>query len=427
MAFAAVAGGALILSGLRGYEGATAGKPVDFIVDWGGARMLEQGRDPYQWDDIRAAGLEPVLRQNLMEPPFTLGHPPTAFVWLLPLADLPVTSAKIVWMAATMLLVAFMVITMTRSLGYPAPLASAALALGLLVTTTWFMQHLRMGQLGVLIVFFYFLAWRYLRHGNELAAGAMLGLACTLKSYPAALVLLFLLAWRWRVVAAAIAAWLVFAVPVTARFGVVSWSHFLEATGVYTERWVGNIRNASFLGIFQRLRYPVCEFPDGDQKVWTPGVLLALVAFVGLTALAARLARRSLADARRVDVPFAAVAALSTLTAHLGWEHYNVTLIVPFLAAIPALVAARRAGMPWPWVGGAAAAVVAAGALVRISLFAKLDALAAYRAHPPAAHLTVHLLEIANWLPPLLLCAALLAVAAWRDRREPSAPTGSVI
>lgn len=417
---AAGSGGYLILAGLRHYEGAAKGKPVDFIIDWGGAKMLELGLDPYRWDDLRAAGLEPVLHQNLVEPPFTLGHPPTAFVWLLPLTDLPVASAKLVWMAASLLLIAFMVVTMTRSLRYPAPLASAALAMGLLVTCVWFWQHLRIGQLGVLIVFLYFLAWRYLRGGNELAAGAMLGLACTLKSYPAALVLLFLLAWRWRVVAAAIAAWLAFAIPVTARFGLSSWSHFLEATGIYTERWVGNIRNASILGVFQRLRYPVCEVPDGAEPLWTPGVLLTLVLFVGLAALTARLARRSLADPHRVEVPFAAVAALSMLTGHLAWEHYNVTLIVPFLLAAPALVAARREGMGWPGVALAAATILAAGRLLRISLFDKLDALSAYRANPASGHLRLHLLEVANWLPPVLVFGALLYVAIWRERRRPA-------
>ena len=60
----------------------TAGMyPVDGFIDWGGAKEMLAGRNPYSLASLRIIGLS--QKEGL-------GHPPTTLIWFYPLAHLGV-------------------------------------------------------------------------------------------------------------------------------------------------------------------------------------------------------------------------------------------------------------------------------------------------------------------------------------------------
>jgi hypothetical protein len=402
---AAVAAGWLLLTSLPKVDRFARGPGTDLVVDWGGAHILLAGGDPYRPADLERTGVRAALDELGVKAPRGLAHPPTAFVWLLPLGGGDLASAKAVWNLLTLLLTFLLVGAVVVELRLPAPLATVPLVLGLLLSAELYQLHLYLGQLAILIAFLLVLAWLASRRGADLAAGVALGLACTLKPFPGYVILLFLLARRFRVVAGAAAAWLAVALPVTIRLGPRTWLAFLAESRRYTAEWIGSIQNASFVGILQRLRHPICETPRATHEVWLPATLLGLAVTLGLIVLIGRLGRRALAEGR-IDLPFAAACAVAMLGGPYAWEHYNVTLILPIGVAVAILL---RPGEPWALRAAGGGVLAVACWLLGLGVLDKYRMWSAYPAHHEL-HLALHLREIATVAPAFLVIGLLLVL-----------------
>jgi hypothetical protein len=414
--YALAAGCAAVLGlwyGLRNFEEAIASPPHDMVVDWNGARALRAGYDPYSAEGLRFLAL----------PPSTgLGHPPTTFVWFLPLADLSLAACKAVWNQLVVLLLFLHLLVIVTELELPSPLLTLPLLFGAVLSTSWMCDHFLVAQLSEVIALLYALAWYHLRRGRDGWAGVALGLACTLKFFPAVVILLLLLVGRWRVAPWAAAAWSAFAVPVTAKIGLHAWREFAAQQAPIAARWLVHVRNASVFGMVQRLHYPLCTSRDGLRAPWVPGLWIAAAIVLALIALAWRVTRGAARRGpRAIDLPFALFTALSLISSQWAWEHYYTALLLPLAVAGVALWRARRAGLGRRGLTAGVTALVGCVALLALSIHWKSGIWFRWYTATPPPHYRLHLVEAFADLPTPLALALLASLLVWSERRAPGA------
>src|SRR5262249_50800876 len=153
-----------------------------------------------------------------------IGHPPTSAFYALPFAWFELKYLGRLLGGVEIALLFLQLVLLAREIKLP--WQSAVLVLGLLFHVPFFLYHLGVAQVSMLIGFCYFLIWYFLRRDRDLAAGIALGFACTMKLFPGALGILFLALRRWRAAAASVLFYLAVAALVTARFGVSAWREY---------------------------------------------------------------------------------------------------------------------------------------------------------------------------------------------------------
>jgi alpha-1,2-mannosyltransferase len=372
--------------------------PPDLVVDHRTARAYQQGFNPYSPEGARRAHLAELG-------PSGTGHPPTTSFWILPLAalDLKAANAAVCWISLFLLLLELGLIA--QALRCPAPGATTWLAFGFLVSCPLVAYHASLGQLSQAIAFLYVAVWLALRRDDQLLAGTALGAACTMKFFPAVMILYLLVTRRWRAVVAAGVVFALVAAVMTARFGLSAWPAFFAQQSLVASEWMNNIANLSLHGIVARLFSPACDPPAAMRTA--PLVLSALLslALLGAAGWWSRRAR----EVEGLDLSFAAFAVLSVLVGQWAWEHYALLLVLPAAIATAQLVAAWQAGRRSTAVAGLAAVVLSA-ALWRLEVTAKLAHQRAHLRGVPGEHLALHLHEVLNWLPGVLLLATLMVL-----------------
>jgi hypothetical protein len=204
------------------------------------------------------------------------------------------------------------------------------------------------GQFSALLAALVVGTWAADRSGHPWLAGACLGLASTVKFFPAFLFLYFLLRRRWRVVLSGAATGAALTGLTVAVLGVGAYRDYLEKVlphlQMYRTHWV----NVSVMGFWDKLfvggqRYTV---PLWDSRlVARVGAAVCGLALVG--ALAPAVVRARSRAAR--DHAFGASVVAMLLLSPLSWTHY-------FLLLLPTLLLLYRdlppAGAPrflfWP-------------------------------------------------------------------------------
>jgi alpha-1,2-mannosyltransferase len=392
---ALLAGAALLALAARQIDRAVGtGVAADLVVDHRAARAFWEGYDPFSPEGARRSGLDEYGATGL-------GHPPTTSIWMLPLAPLSLDGARAVmgWLSLATLLGSLLGAARLLRL----PVGPAVLLAGLVASAPFFTYLVTLGQVSQLIAFTYFLAWWALRRERPALAGAALGAACTMKLFPAVVVLWLLVTRRWRAVLAAIGVYLAAAVVMTARFGLDSWRVFFSAQEEVANAWIANVANQSLHGVVQRLvASPACELPGRVSPV---ALAISSALSLGLVALAARRVRE-----QPLDLSFASFALLSVLTSQWAWQHYNVLLALPALLLAASLRAAPPELRPLAAAGVAALAALLVTWRMDVRATTVLQ-LALWRGEQ-SAHLRLHLAEALAWLPGLLLWLVVARLAA---------------
>jgi Glycosyltransferase family 87 len=369
--------------------------PYDGKVDWIAARAFWDGRNPYSPEELRRVKVD------------GLGHPPTTSFWWLPFAGYPLLAIGPIVGLLILFAMLAMYFMLADELDWPLPPLSALLLFAAVLSTGWMAYHLSIVQVSAFIAFLYFLAWYALRRGYTVAAGVLFGCACTFKLFPGLMVLMLLLARRWRAVLAAVATYLVVAAVMTARFGLVSWRQYLSTEKLITDYWIGNIHNASIFGVTLRVLMPSCVATIKSQ----PACTVAAIAISGaLGYIAWGICRRSLAEGR-FDLPFVLFATLSVFANPFTFEHYFALLVFPIALTATAAVQAARLGMPRREVLMVAALLVVVMAMVGVVDHRWTDTM------PWTHHRLKHALELANWVHMPMLFAACAALIVWSERK----------
>lgn len=386
----------------------TALYPWDLAVDHQTARGFLAHINPYT--EVGAVQLG--LRQRFGHS--GTGHPPTTSFWALPLAFLSLDDAHgaLTWL--TVLLLFVELVETSRTLGWSAPVCVGWLMLAYCLSGSFMRYHLGAGQFSGPIGFLYFVAWRAGRRGDDLLCGIALGLACTMKLFPAVMMLFLLFTGRWRALIAGCLAYLAIAVVMTWGYGLASWPFFLHEQPPIADAWMGNIQNQSIHGVMLRLFYPVCV-PFGPTKPLSTA-LSGLVS-LALMALGVRWVWRQSTHAERLDLPFALFTVVSVITSQWTWEHYTVIYVLPAAILVNHLGRALLAGdRRWTTF---AMLIVALGVIAswQIDMNEKATLQQAVWAGQRQLHLRLHVFDVLNWAPGFVLAALLFAVV--RRTREP--------
>ena len=370
----------------------------DCVINWLGARAWRMHLDIFSPAGLKWAGLS------------VFGHPPTTPLWYLPFTPYDIFDLTQIYGHLLLLMLFIHLVLVAAELRAPMPLVSALLAYALVMDTQWWVYHVTMLQLSEPIAFLYVLAWLCLRRDHDVAAGILLGLACSMKLYAGLVVLLLLVGRRWRGVIAACAVYLGFVVAATWRFGWACWREYLPMLRATQQQVVGSPHNASLQGIVVRA-WPVAW----SHGPWIPrAMLVASLLSIAIAAVMVWGARRPMARPARfagidegVDLPFALFSVASVWLNPVAWEHYDATLLFPLAVALFAVW--RQPGRArLQWIGAGTALVLFVAWLLSINMYEKNN-------HAASAA-TLRWYVTANWLPwPLLL--ALLGALMWRRGR----------
>lgn len=396
---------ALLIQAVPPLDRAFGDGHADLNVDILTARAFLEHYNPYTAEGTLRSGLAPVG-------PTGHGHPPTTSFWFLPLAGKTVHTAGAILGWLTILTLPLELAAILGALRFPAPLVSAWLASCFVLSCSFMRYHIQVGQISGLIGFLYFVAWLGGRRGDDVLAGAALGVACTLKAFPGLMVLSFLLALRWRAVAASLAVYLGVAAYMTAGFGVSSWKLFFSQQGPIADMWMCSIQNQSIHGIVLRMFRPVCG-PHGPliQEATIISTVLAML----LLAAGIWTVRRLVRTRRGFDAAYALFVVLSMVTSQWTWEHYTIIYVLPVLILAATLAETWRAGRHR---GAAAAMFLILCAVVaswRINLDTKARLQAEYMRGATGRHLWLHVHDVLNFAPGLVLLAMLFLVCRWQD------------
>jgi alpha-1,2-mannosyltransferase len=393
--------------------------PVDFARDYVTARArLEDGRGvpPPEGE----AGNARAARYGAPEVPlygaYYHAHPPPTRLLTLPFALAPWRQAAWLWIAASILMLAWLAISLTRIASRGAAPAPSRVALAGILLAFWppVLHCLEKGQWSIVLAALLAAGLLALGSDRQRRAGVLFGLAAAIKLTP--LVLIVPLALRFQRAARAMAATLAIAVAASlAVDGLAPWRAFLAGAGRNAAIWAPWAANtASPAGIYARLFDPPSEF--SRPLVAVPG--LAPIAFAvtgcGLF-VAALLALRSRtippsssspAPPRHSATALAAWLTLPVLLNPLGWSHVLLMLLAPLaiaardgsprtrqlaflvlaLTTIPRLTLARLTG-PLPIAPGRGL-VLGVHAVAAVILFVAL--MGARRAEPPTTTPTSH-------------------------------------
>jgi hypothetical protein len=403
-ALALAASGWLLSRGLRAASLRLRDYPWDGKVDWIVARAFWAGVNPYSRESLRALDL------------LSLGHPPTTAFWFLPLAGLSMAgfSVAVGWTMIALLLIGFLLLTF--ELRVPAAAPTALLLFAWTLQTPWMRYHLSLAQISQLIAFLYVLTWVAARRGHEVLAGLALGAACTLKLYPGLVGLFFLLAGRWKVVVAAIGAYLLVAAIMTWRLGVHAWVDYFAVEGKVSDQWTANHHNASLYGIFHRWLGPPCGQPHGPTL--GSATTIAIVITVALVVVFWRLARARVAERRGFDLAFALFAALSAFANPFTFEHYDAILMPSLVIAGAYVLFGWREGIDRRWL--LVAGLALASTLLMMSPEKHMtDHYCGLIGKQPGAHAWFHFYEVVNWLPWVVVLGVLAWQTTWPRTRRP--------
>jgi hypothetical protein len=297
---------------------------LDALSDWKAARLFRLGINPYT--DF---GLS-MLGQSVM------GHPPSTPFWFLPMVDFVKPLAAELSTLVIWFLIAPHIYLCLKELHWPAPVAIAGLFSSLAISSTWMLYHFRAIQLSEPIAFVYVLSWLFLRRGQDVRAGLCIGSAATLKLFPGIMVIMLLLARRWRGFFAATLTYGAIVAVMTWTYGVDSWLQFFALQKPIAAIWHGSLQNSSLSGLVTQVLYPFCDsiaYPSKEAAFISSAGSIVLLA--AATWFSRNHFRRALdSDKRAIDLPFTLFALLSVFLNPWVWEHYYFLVIHPLLLIV---------------------------------------------------------------------------------------------
>ncbi len=224
-------------------------KPTDFHQYYQAAVEIQrQGSLAPLYRQYSAMALGPALPEVPLYP-----YPPFLAVALLPFARLDYPSARWLWLALNLVLLAGSLWIIARAFGVriARPLVLPLALLAVLFSPTY--SSLQLGQISVVLLFLLVLAFHLERRGWPAWAGVALGLTALIKLFPGFLLVYYLVHLRWRVLAGAAATLLGGFLLTLAVAGADSYAAYLRHVMPYQDVWYPGLFNVSLTGLFYRL------------------------------------------------------------------------------------------------------------------------------------------------------------------------------
>jgi hypothetical protein len=203
----------------------------DFFQDWSSARNVLEGRPAYLPLSTAVALYRPKVEGE--HPPIpTLpwnAHPPTSVLASLPLALLGYLEAVTVWNLLGLVALSASLVLILRELKFPVaawsilPIVTLGLLCGPIRTQVAYSQW--NSQLLLSLT----LAWVAERRGRDSWAGILVGIAVTLKLFPALFLLYYAIRRRWAAVFAGVVSVVVLTLVTVSVVGLAAYREYVKA------------------------------------------------------------------------------------------------------------------------------------------------------------------------------------------------------
>jgi uncharacterized membrane protein len=301
-----LAAGILILSFTLTHLNSTS---TDFPQDYNSAQSLRLGQSIYSV-------------QN--------DHPPFDALLFLPLTDLSLNTALIVWAWISILLYILTGWIVIRELKIRLAPAWVVFLLGAALIWFPFEGHIAVGQLSILLSFIIVAAWVLLRRNREIPAGVLLGLACLIKLFPGILLFYLVLRRHWRAAAAMlgiIAGGMAVSILALGPMDVLA--YFTQVSVKDAAIFAPFPQNSSFYGVFSRLFInglivsPIIPDPPIARLL---AVLISLGLLLQLALQTLKKGDKLAEDDRAYALTILAMLFVSPIT----WGHMLVILVLPY-------------------------------------------------------------------------------------------------
>jgi hypothetical protein len=180
---------------------------------------------------------------------------------------------------------------------------------------------LRSGQLGALLSCLIVAGWYSIRRGRPLLAGVAIGVAASLKLFPALLLVYFLLRHR-RAFWVGLATIIIANTATMAVFGLHAYLDYMNTARVVVETWGRDHDNWSLLAALHHFA-DALGIPALSARGVFPAAALLFVAGLCLLVLAVH------PSSSRTDFEYSLFVVAMTLLSPTCWSHYFVLLLLP--------------------------------------------------------------------------------------------------
>jgi len=321
--------GLLTLRNLAGYASRLPTQKYlvrDFLQEYLMGRAALQGLDPYASQAELAARYLPEAIGNVF--PHACPHPPFVALLAMPLGLVPYGVAGQIWLLLELLCVAtYLFVLLTKWERHPLLIA----LFGTFALLNWhpLLAELALGQLNALLAALLLGCWIAYERGHQRASGLLLGLAVSVKLFPALLIGFFLIRKRYRVVAWASASIALTTVATLVALGPLTAQSYVAHGLPATRLWLDHDANRSLIGCAYRLlagnRTLAPLLPAPAAVLPLAAALASAIVAICLTAVA-----RSADE----EAGFALVLAALLLVTPLAWVHYCTLLAWPLWVAV---------------------------------------------------------------------------------------------
>lgn len=269
-------------------------------------------------------------------------HPPVSVLLVLPLAQLEYTGAIFVWNVISLLSLVLSLKIVITELDVRSTVVPQTVALLALCHPIY--GNLYLGQLTLVLLLLVTMIWALERSGRSMMAGALVGIAASIKLFPTYLIIFFLARGRTQSLGTALLSFLAINVLAVDVLGPDSYRDYLSIViPGQTQFWSCGY-NLSIAGVWHKLFNPAIE-GDLIRPLWLNPALArwgTVVSDVFLTLTVARCIYRAQTRAQE-DLAFGLTVSAMLLVTPVTWDFTLPLLLVPIALIVhwPGTTASR--------------------------------------------------------------------------------------
>jgi hypothetical protein len=300
----------------------------DLVQDWLSAKSYFEGESIYASIDET---LPRFLGVKNAEGPNSLhvnGHPPPAVWLLLPLGKLSFGVATATWNLLSLLAVGVALAAIISRRGLNLDSSFIWPLVVLVYCSAPLLSQMATAQFNGALLLLLTGAWFAQRNGASWWAGALIGVAASMKLFPLYFLFIFVVQRDWKALLGGIVAFAVMVLISIAAFGTESWRVYVSDVMPSLDAWRGAQMNSSFAGFWSHL------FDPGYPSI-VPLVQSHTIARVGTLACSLIVSAIAGWTAWRVKTPgerdraFGAAVVAMVLCSPTAWDHYWLMLVLP--------------------------------------------------------------------------------------------------
>lgn len=300
----------------------------DLSQDWLSARCYFAGLDVYTSMDETMPQFLGVPNSTAADSLRVNGHPPSSILIVLPLAPLAYPHVKLVWQLLTLACVGLSIAAIVSSRGLDLDRSNVWPLAVLVVGSGPLASQIIMLQFNAILLLLLTAAWLAQRNGQSWVAGALIGIAASVKLFPLYLLFVFLMMRDWRSLLGGVLAFAAMVGASCAAFGSDAWRTFIVEVMPSLDTWRGAWLNSSLTGFWSRLFDPANPHvvPISQSPLIAKGAMVACAGLLSI-GVAWKCWRAQLLSER--DRAFALGVVAMVLCSPTAWDHYWLMLVLP--------------------------------------------------------------------------------------------------